>query len=556
MASPEPDEGIENLLCALLGLTLNRKKNPERGHYGRALEECLSSQRHQWPRSWNGKNPISGGKTFNAMSPEEKLDLLRTLVHWCLTTSEAISAIIKESYKQSRKDDDLNQPLSVQPWGTDTRKRKFFLIDGQVDTPFRIYRESERKASQYAWFSVAGTTEEVQRLARDFRAEEGQAAHRLAARITNAVPMLEEREEKRKRREYRRAQKERFTRPEPGFSLYEGRTRGKRMRYTYDEDDLYGTDENRRSSRQSRTATPADGPTFTASGRQVRSAFGKSYGERNGRSSTRASSVVADENDSDEAGALPPVDGRSRRSNPRLPSGLGRSSHIAGYNAVDELDDESDAPSTGDEWDGDDQDFEGRFDEDDDDAEADASSIASSNDSFGAEPKSLIVRLKCAPEKLEQALQSSNHHGPPLSYTSISQNEHNPPSGPFPQTFPNIPQRSDVGISSGVQRVLCAPPSNRGDTNSPQKPQPALYEGNSVVKTNAPSTTRPDAASPDSISVQEHGHPVIPSSTSKASHQVLPIAPTTAVTDLAKPANLSSLSSNSPPAQPRGDSSY
>jgi hypothetical protein len=70
--------------------------------------------------------------------------------------------------------------------------------------------------------------------------------------------------------------------------MYEGRTRGKRMRYTYDDD---GEDEEeddnsfsdatstRRSARQSGRNTPADvGPQYTASGRQVKPRQGGEYG--------------------------------------------------------------------------------------------------------------------------------------------------------------------------------------------------------------------------------------------------------------------------------------
>ena len=268
-------------------------------------------------------------------------------------------------------------------------------MEGQVDAPFRIYRESQRKASTYSWISVAGTIEEAQKVARDLRAERGQSAHRLAARITNAVPMFEEREEKRRKREYRRAQKERFTRPEPGFSLYEGRTRGKRMRYTYEEDDIYASDENRRSSRNSRTATPAEGPTFTASGRQVRSAFGKTYGDhalQDGGYSTRGSSKLADAEDSESSEG--PIRGSSRltRGTQNGRSALRNGTNAAGHESADSIEEESDADATGDNWGGDDQDFEGKFDEEEE--EADDMSIVSSQDSVGDEPRSLLVKLK------------------------------------------------------------------------------------------------------------------------------------------------------------------
>ena len=78
--------------------------------------------------------------------------------------------------------------------------------------------------------------------------------------------------QKRKRREYRRSRKEQFRRPEVGFSLYEGRTRGKRAKYTYsDDEDFYTDSTNRRSTRNTRNHTPMDsGPIITASGRQSR----------------------------------------------------------------------------------------------------------------------------------------------------------------------------------------------------------------------------------------------------------------------------------------------
>jgi hypothetical protein len=94
-----PGEGVEHLLCALLGLLLNRKQDvkyvPLRdpvqafgnsshpgadlilknraGHYNRALEEAVQTHKSQWAKDWESKNPLSGGKTFTAMSPTERV---------------------------------------------------------------------------------------------------------------------------------------------------------------------------------------------------------------------------------------------------------------------------------------------------------------------------------------------------------------------------------------------------------------------------------------------------------------------------------------------------
>ena len=91
--------------------------------------------------------------------------MLRTLIIWSMTTSEEISKIIKDSYKQTRHEDDLNQPLSVQSWGQDDDKRRYYLVEGQDDTSFRLYREGNRVLKNIGWRSVAGTIDEIRAVA-------------------------------------------------------------------------------------------------------------------------------------------------------------------------------------------------------------------------------------------------------------------------------------------------------------------------------------------------------------------------------------------------------
>ncbi|KAK3399111.1 hypothetical protein B0T20DRAFT_409253 [Sordaria brevicollis] len=270
-----PGERVENFLCALLGLLLNRKQDVKAGHYGRALEEAIQTHKNQWAKEWEGQNPLAGGATFASMTPVQRLSLLRTLIHWSLASSEVVKTMINKNYR-TRHEDDLNVGLSVQPWGTDGDKRRYYLIEGNDDTHFRVYRESNPAGHTRTWWSVAGNIEELKQLAEKLEKNDGgPKARALAKRIANSIPRFEATEEKRRRREYRIMRKEQFKRPEPGLSLYEGRTRGKRMKYTFsdDEDDFY-TDSTatRRSTRNTRNHTPAEpaGPITTASGRQVR----------------------------------------------------------------------------------------------------------------------------------------------------------------------------------------------------------------------------------------------------------------------------------------------
>ena len=112
--------------------------------------------------------------------------------------------MIKDSYKSrtSKEKHDINIPLSVQPWGEDGDKRKYWLIEGQDDTSFRVYRESdltarkEPRKDNTTWFSVAGSIDELRVLATKLADEDGsRKAKALSERILNAIPRFEATEE-------------------------------------------------------------------------------------------------------------------------------------------------------------------------------------------------------------------------------------------------------------------------------------------------------------------------------------------------------------------------
>ncbi|EEP79493.1 conserved hypothetical protein [Uncinocarpus reesii 1704] len=409
-----PGDHIERLLCALIGLVLNRKKDVEsvclhsqprlkladthpssiyiwRGHFQRALEEAVQTHYNQWPRAWEGKNPLHGGRTFATMSPEDRLSFLKTLILWALSSSEAIQAKLKESYKQTRQDGDRNQPLSVQPWGSDSYKRRYWLIEGRDDTHFRVYRESNPALKTNTWWSVAGSIDELKAVAESLGAEKSRAAKELSDRMRNSIPRFEASEEKRKRRDYRLARKAAFARPEPGFSLYEGRTRGKRIKYTFsDEEDLSDEYASRRSTRQqTRGSTPGEpsGPTYTASGRQVKARVGGIYGE-----------TITTRQRKDTAQDHGLMNGRAQRST--RSNGLTRDTNIDSYNSVDAMDedDEPEAVSSGQEWEG--------GDEHSAEEDEDMSDVGSLDEDDTVRP-SLVVQLRYGQGKDGETLQDS-----------------------------------------------------------------------------------------------------------------------------------------------------
>ncbi|KAI8628662.1 hypothetical protein F5Y19DRAFT_109529 [Xylariaceae sp. FL1651] len=393
-----PGERVEHFLCAILGLLLNRKQDVKPGHYNRALEDAISSHKNQWAKDWEDKNPLSGGKTFTTMDPTERLTLLRTLVLWTLSSSEVIKGIINQSYKQNRHEDDLNQPLSVQPWGSDSDKRRYFLVEGLDDTHFRVYRESNPAGFSRTWWSVAGSIEELTALCDKLQTVDGgPKAKKLAQKMLSAVPRFEATEEKRKRREYRLMRKEQFKRPEPGFSMYEGRTRGKRMKYTYsDDEDFLSDSTTRRSTRNTGTHTPAEpaGPVTTASGRQIKAPSRMTVDASNNIVTT---SPTQDSEDPRSKETSVGPGGRPRRSAAVNHGTNGWTSQKKDYNSMDdEMDEDEDdsEPELGDD-EGDDHVPDGDSDEEEDDFDEDEAMV---DDDLEDSPQSMVVKLKYSPK--------------------------------------------------------------------------------------------------------------------------------------------------------------
>ncbi|KAL2362601.1 hypothetical protein RJZ56_004507 [Blastomyces dermatitidis] len=438
-----------------------------RDHYQRALEEVVQTHSSQWPRSWGGKNPLHGGGSFATMTPTERLAFLKALILWALSSSDAVQAKLKASYKQTRHDDDLNQPLSVQPWGNDAYKRRYWLIEGRDDTHFRLYRESNPALKNRTWWSVAGTIPELRSVADSLAEEKSQHSKRLSEKIFTSIPRFEGSEEKRKRRDYRLARKAAFARPEPGFSLYEGRTRGKKLKYTYsDDDDDFSSDAlpTRRSARQSRFSTPGEmpaGPTFTASGRQVKprivGAYGQSLlsGQRQESTPLLPRSVGPSGGEEGDGESEQPVSNGRRPHRSRMgrqSNGAGR--HIEGYNAVDEMDEESEAASSsGNEWDGGEDNEYGDEDEEMSDAES-YSPDPSDNDGngYGTSQRSLVVQLRYG--KAKRGLGSSSPTAAPNTPPNPTAGQ---APGASPQPIPVKPEASEPNRQHPFAVVVSAP---------------------------------------------------------------------------------------------------
>jgi len=191
------------------------------------------------------------------------------------------------------------------------------------------------------------------------------------------------------------ARKAAFSRPEPGFSLYEGRTRGKRMKYTFSDEEMEDSDalSVRRSTRNSGRVSPAAPavPTVTASGRQVKSRATGMYGESllSGQTTERASPATGDyvRSEGSEEPERPSHGRSTRAANRSTADGWAKGrKHVDSYNSLDDMDDEEDATS----WDGGDEDEDEPDQMDIDDRDDESGNEPSDVD----EPQHLVVRLR------------------------------------------------------------------------------------------------------------------------------------------------------------------
>ena len=186
------------------------------------------------------------------------------------------------------------------------------------------------------------------------------------------------------------------------MSLYEGRTRGKRIKYTFSDDEDAGSDAmSGQRSRNSGISTPAElnGPLVTASGRHIKPRAGGLYGESL-LSGQREEPQQAPTNGIDHGDGVntQELQSHTRSRGAAGTSRAGRPYHSS-FKSLDGTDEESDAPSS--EWDSNNEDDD--IDEklgSDDDEDDDMSDEAFDRDDQEVVHRSLVISLKIGRPKV------------------------------------------------------------------------------------------------------------------------------------------------------------
>lgn len=233
--------------------------------------------------------------------------------------------------------------------------------------------------------------------------------------------------------------------------MYEGRTRGKKLKYTYSDDEDIFSDDEPSARRSTRNAAPTEAPTesrrprFTASGRQIRSRAGGLYGEA--LLTGQRDGVDDEEFDEDEEEVIRPQRART-------------STHPNGYSGydADDLEDASEAHSSanesGNEWRGAEDDLEHDFEGDNEEEEA------SADDSTGdEEPESLVVQLRYAKGDASSNPEVEIEKSPPAEDVEMNDAGEAAAASSAKPPPTTLPHQSDLGAQQGSTMIAPSHPS-------------------------------------------------------------------------------------------------
>ena len=239
------------------------------------------------------------------------------------------------------------------------------------------------------------------------------------------------------------------------------------MKYTFSDEEDPGSDSlsTRRSNRQSGISTPAEhaGPTFTASGRQVKSRHSGVHGEYHANKPKDSSEQTNNgglDGAADEE-VKPASHGRSKRA----PTENQNKAHVhpkkdrGDDDSTESMDDESDVTSSGGEWQGGDDNESDDLIEDEEDDEDDDIRMGDDEDP----QQRLVVSLRYL----------KSHSGPLSQDSSSNRNMPNDLDMPSIKTFhPEIERKgSDAGVwSPTTQRAVVESLRDNSEHIAPRSP--------------------------------------------------------------------------------------
>lgn len=227
---------IHQIVCASVGNILNRKTAIDT--FKIALQQLVTDKIKSFDIDLD-HNPLSKA-AFHTLPIDVKLYLLHSMIEWQLQDSLAVKSIL-EHYNSSTPRNQYN-PVKSYPIGTDSKKRNYW----QFGECCWIWREKPHFKPTCEWELVCRNKRELEELVGTLSTT-NRAEKALSKIITTEIYELAEKEEKKQLRK-ERAELRKLIPVEISITPTQLRSRGsrkERVRYNYDDEDIYGIEEDR-----------------------------------------------------------------------------------------------------------------------------------------------------------------------------------------------------------------------------------------------------------------------------------------------------------------------
>ncbi|KAI9476455.1 MAG: hypothetical protein EXX96DRAFT_577232 [Benjaminiella poitrasii] len=230
----EKSELLHKIICASLGNALNRKNIVE--SFKNSLQQLVNEKMKSFEIDLQ-VNPLNK-QDFHSLSVDLKLYILHSLIEWQLQDSRAIKSIIDYNYNHTAKNQ-LN-PLISYPIGIDSKKRNYW----QFGESCWIWRERAHLKGGYEWETVCRNRQDLEELVSSLSSS-NRSEKALIKVIKEEIYEIADKELQKKIRK-ERAELRKLIPVEISITPTQLRSRGNqsnRIRYNYDEDDIYGIED-------------------------------------------------------------------------------------------------------------------------------------------------------------------------------------------------------------------------------------------------------------------------------------------------------------------------
>ncbi|KAF9915091.1 hypothetical protein BX616_006918 [Lobosporangium transversale] len=236
LLSKTPNVCIEEVHSNLLSNMLNRKKAVDSSTWQKVLSETLDSKFRTGEMEYD-QNLLKYYGDYYLIPPEDRVQILKGLVHWVLQEGAIIRQAIEEDLEH----------YSITPFGIDQAKRIYWYFG---EGTLRVFRETKNpKKKSTGWETVASSLDEIKALVDSFNQTSSKSEKALQERLREEIidPIEEKMAQEKLKQERLEKKMQRLAELHQLAATRTTRTRSSNRlnqpKYNFDDDDDFEEDE-------------------------------------------------------------------------------------------------------------------------------------------------------------------------------------------------------------------------------------------------------------------------------------------------------------------------